>query len=319
MDLQRLPAKRLAVVGDLIHDEYIWGSVNRLNPEAPALLVDIKSTSSSPGGAANVAANVLSMGAQVNVYGVVGTDLPGSRTSEALRTMAADGTVQTVEGYTTPHKLRVMANHQQVLRVDSDPSTELPNEITDRVAEDVEAALPELDGLIISDYSKGLLTTELAHRLLVHTGLPVYVDPKDHFAMYAGATLIKPNLQEALAFTGEATPREAARELRTLLGLDVAITCGAEGMVVATEAGAPLDVPTLTLGVRDVQGAGDTAMAALALSRCAGATLEEAAVIANTAAGIAVSRAGTATVHLEDIQAVLPAVIADARRRQAWN
>lgn len=298
---------RLLVVGDMMLDEYLWGGVTRISPEAPVPVVDVKVEHMTAGGAGNVARNVAAMGAGCFVSSVVGNDRAGRHLRDLLGDV--EGWLTTVDRPTT-HKIRVVARQQQLVRVDSEITVEMHSEVLERVAQRAERELPHSDGLILSDYGKGLLTPTLARRLVASAksaDVPVFVDPKRELEPYSGARLIKPNAMEARNITGRRSLAEAACELRRYLISDIVITEGASGMI--TLGDELREVSTAAREMVDVQGAGDTALAALALACCAGANLYEAALIANAAAGVVVSKAGTATTTTEEIREALPAVL----------
>jgi D-beta-D-heptose 7-phosphate kinase/D-beta-D-heptose 1-phosphate adenosyltransferase len=222
-----------------------------------------------------------------------------------------------VPGRPTTHKTRVVARRQQIVRIDRETDEPLPEPAVSRLLTAVTAALPKVDGVVLEDYAKGLLSVEVGRPIMREAAgaeLPVSVDPKLDLAPFVGAALIKPNLPEAEALSGlrvrgEGDLEAVARRLQKLVGgADVAITRGGEGLVVFDGAGPGVAVPTVYQEVFDVQGAGDTIIAVLSLAQRVGATLWEAAVLANAAAAVVVGKTGTATANREELLRALPAV-----------
>jgi D-beta-D-heptose 7-phosphate kinase/D-beta-D-heptose 1-phosphate adenosyltransferase len=293
-------------------DEYIWGSVSRLSPEAPVPVVEVKAESFRLGGAGNVAANIQSLGGRVILAGVVGNDLPGERLIHEIEAagIKSDGVVVDRSRQTTI-KTRVVAGSQQIVRFDRESMSDLSKEAADRLLEVVTNRLAEADAVLISDYAKGVISKRVARQILSlarrHRKI-VVVDPKvHHFPLYKGATVITPNHHEALAFAHlpawgqEDLLAVAGRELlRKLEVKAILVTRGEAGMSLF-EDGRVTHIPAVAKEVYDVTGAGDTVLAALALAMASGASLREAAVIANHAAGVVVGRAGTATISREEL------------------
>ena len=314
---------RLLVVGDVMLDEYLWGDVERVSPEAPVPVVHVKRESRALGGAGNVVRNIVAMGAECVVCAVVGNDWAGDRLIDLLTDLGVDpsGVVRVGDRPTT-RKTRVEARSQQMVRFDRETDEPIPSSASRRLLRVVDAALPGVQGVILEDYGKGLLPVRLLRavmRRFNQAGIPVAVDPKTSVAAYRGADLFKPNLREVAALTGARIRSEhelyrAVARLRRRLGPgDIVVTRGSDGMTIFEGDAAPVDVPIARSEVFDVQGAGDTTIAALALTRLAGGSLLEAAVVANTAAGVVVGKVGTATANPEEILALLPAAIAAAR------
>jgi D-beta-D-heptose 7-phosphate kinase/D-beta-D-heptose 1-phosphate adenosyltransferase len=329
-DLRRLEALvlrfarvRLLVVGDVVLDEYLWGTVDRVSPEAPVPVVHVQDETLVLGGAANVARNAVALGARVALCSVVGDDPAGRRVAALVEALGVDPSGLVVAaGRPTTRKTRVVARSQQVVRFDRETHEPLAAASAARLLAALEAAIPGADGAVVEDYGKGVLapgTAAAAMRRLRAAGLPVAVDPKTSLAPYKGAALLKPNLREAEALSGVRIrgpadlARAAARLRRRAGGGAVAVTRGADGMTLFEEDGPGVAVATARREVFDVQGAGDTTIAALALALRAGATLFEAAVIANAAAGIVVGKVGTATASAAELRRALPASLAAAR------
>ncbi len=311
---------RLLVVGDVVLDEFILGDVTRVSPEAPVPVVQVKEQSLALGGAANVARNAASLGARVAVCGVVGDDEAGACVRDLMDGLGLDSSQLVVApGRPTTHKARIVARAQQVVRLDRESVEEPAPAIARCLRERVRDAAAGARAVVFADYGKGVLSQRLASALLrdaAAADVPVMVDPKDRVAPFRGAALLKPNLREAEALTGMAIrdafhlAAAAARLQKRIGGGDVVVTRGANGMTVLRAGQGAVDVPTVPREVYDVQGAGDTAMAALALALCAGADLFEAAVLANAAAGVAIGKFGTATASADEVRALLPAAVA---------
>ena len=320
--LDELHRVRLLVLGDLVLDEYVWGDVERVSPEAPVPVVHVQDETVVLGGAGNVARNVAALGGTVAFCSAVGDDAAGRRAADLLENLGADAKGLVVaEGRPTTRKTRVIARSQQIVRFDRETVEPLPPDLGRRLLEAVEVALPSCDGVVVEDYGKGVLSGQIggeAMRRFLDRGVPVAVDPKAALAPYRGATLVKPNLREAEALSGvqiggaEDLRRAAAYLCEELGGASVVVTRGGEGMTLFEGGGPGVDVHTAAREVFDVQGAGDTTIATLALALCGGASLLEAAVIANAAAGVVVGKVGTATASIEEVRALLPAAIAAA-------
>lgn len=315
----RFDRVRLLVIGDVVLDEYLWGTVERVSPEAPVPVVKVREETQVLGGAANVARNVVALGGRVSLCSVVGEDAAGRRIADLVMELGVDpvGLVATA-GRPTTRKTRVIARSQQVVRFDRETEDVLAADATRRLFAALDAALPACDGAILEDYGKGMLaqrTAAAAMKRLREAGLPVAVDPKSQLAPYRGAELVKPNLREAGLLSGVAIrddgdlARAAARLRRRIGGGAVVVTRGADGMTLFDGDGAGVPVPTARREVFDVQGAGDTTIAALALALRVGASFFEAAVIANAAAGVVVGKIGTATASADELREALPAAI----------
>jgi D-glycero-beta-D-manno-heptose-7-phosphate kinase len=306
------PGKRVLVIGDVMLDEYIWGEVRRISPEAPVPVVEARRRTYMPGGAGNTAANVVSLGGQAMLGGVVGRDYQAVKLSEALQQNGIEAAGLVVdEARPTTTKTRIVAHSQQVVRVDCEERTPLPAHLEDTVLQWVETCMGKADACILSDYSKGVVSTRLAAdviHLARQAGRPVVVDPKGtNYTKYRGATVVTPNVYEA----GRALDREVEAEgdflevgqrlLDILDGAALLITCGAQGMSLFTKGASTLHIAANARNVYDVTGAGDTVVSMLALALAAGATLKQAIDLANCAAGIVVGKFGTATVSLAEL------------------
>lgn len=318
--LARFSGLRVLVVGDVMLDEYQSGAVTRISPEAPVPIVRVDEVRHELGGAGNVARNLLCLGVQVDLVGIVGADREAGVLRRRLAELGLDagGVVESPSRPTT-HKLRVVARAQQMLRLDredesplaAEERTELEARIFDRIA--------ACDAVVLVDYDKGLFAEGLARTIIAAgraRGIPVAADPKRELQRFRGATLVKPNLAEACAAVGgrgddfESRCRLVEKLRFELAGADIVVTRGGEGVTALGGAGRAFDVPTRRLPVYDVQGAGDTSMAALVACRSAGASLFEACVVANAAAAIAVSKVGTAAPTRAELQAGLAEAVA---------
>jgi len=317
---------RLLVVGDLVLDEYVWGDVDRVSPEAPVPVVCVREETVVLGGAANVVRNLLALGASAQLVSIVGDDEAGDRARTMVTQLGVEPVgLVAVPGRATPRKTRVIARTQQVVRFDRE-CLDAPDAAVGRsVVAAVERAVGSgnIDGAVIEDYGKGVLAGSIAEsvmELLGGANIPTVVDPKSSVSAYRGAALLKPNLREAEALSGipirgdEDLNRAGQRIREQIGGGAVVVTRGADGMVLFEGAGAGVSVPTVPRAVFDVQGAGDTAIAALTLALRAGATLFEAAVIANAAAGVVVGKVGTATASASETGELLAAAIEVAQR-----
>lgn len=308
--LKKFGRSRILVVGDLMLDRYIWGRVKRISPEAPVPVVEVTGDTYSPGGAANVACNIAALGGQATVVGILGKD----RQAGVLRGLLADKGVNLIaveDERPTTVKTRVIAHSQQVVRFDMEDREKAGGSALRGILRGVEEALPGHDAVVVSDYKKGVVSTDVLkifNRAARHGrpgqtgrgGIFVAVDPKvGHFHLYRGLSAITPNLAEASAGSGmeikdeKTLVRAGTRLLKRLALKAVLITRGEDGMSLFLKEGVT-HIPTLAKKVYDVTGAGDTVIAAFTLAYAAGASLEEAALVANHAAGIVVAEVGTA-------------------------
>jgi D-beta-D-heptose 7-phosphate kinase/D-beta-D-heptose 1-phosphate adenosyltransferase len=321
--LAAFPAKRVLAIGDLMLDEFIWGKVSRISPEAPVPVVNVTGESYYPGGAANVARNLRELTPHTAVMGVAGTDPAGCRLVEVLheRGIGTSG-VQRDAGIRTSVKTRIIARNQQVVRVDREQKMALTPAQSALAMEQVERAAPEVDAIVVADYGKGFLSQHMADhicRVARMHGKILAVDPHPHTSLaWPGATAIKPNRAEAFLAAGvpasdpvspplaDAPLLEVGELLRRRWGCGLLlITLGEDGMLLFEGAQPPVHIPARAQEVFDVSGAGDTAISVLAMALAAGAPGREAAELANYASGIAVGKLGTATVSIDEIAAVL--------------
>ena len=309
--INRFESTGILVIGDLMIDQYIWGKVKRISPEAPVPVVEVTSENMLLGGAANVAHNITSLGGRAYITGIIGSDDIGKILINKLRenNINTDG-IAIDEDRPTTVKTRVIAHNQQVVRFDREVRSEISRTTYSTIIEYVKACLPKVKGIIISDYCKGLITRKLVKNIIDLAGPKRFVtaDPKiGHFNYYKGISLITPNINEAsfgsgIDITDESTLLEAGKILLDKLQCStVMITRGDEGMTLFEKSGKVRHIPTFAREVYDVSGAGDTVIATLSLSRAAGATLLDAANIANHAAGIVVGKMGTAVATKKEL------------------
>jgi rfaE bifunctional protein kinase chain/domain len=318
--LDRVAALRALVVGDLVLDEYRSGEVERVSPEAPVPIVRVRRSNSLLGGAANVARGVASLGADCELVGIAGEDREGETLLSLVDQLGIStaGITRTPDRPTT-HKLRVVARAQQMLRLDREEDSAIGPELAEEVRRAVAARIKDCDVVVLEDYDKGLFGDGLARWTIEFArsrGVLVVVDPKRDLARFRGASLVKPNLDEAMRFVvGSGMNFESRRSLLEKLqfelgGGEVVVTRGRYGMSALDEHGRVFDVPTRPLEVYDVQGAGDTSIAVLGLCRAAGASLVDACIVANTAASIAIEKVGTAAVGASELRGRLPEMLA---------
>ena len=276
LDLSGFSALRVLVVGDFMLDEYLWGRVSRISPEAPVAVVDVERETRTLGGAGNVVNNLVALGAQVEVLGLVGDDHPGSLLRRELSRLGVDDAGLFADPQRrTSRKTRVMGNTQQVVRIDRESRSPAGPDFLAAAASFLQDRLPRLSAIVLSDYAKGALTAPLLQEVIRRgrsQGTPVVVDPKGpDFSSYAGATVITPNRKEAELAAGRSLSRweelvRTGAALREDLGLDhLLITLGAEGMLLFPRQGPELHIPTRAQEVFDVSGAGDTVAAVVAL------------------------------------------------------
>jgi len=302
---------RVAVVGDLMLDRYLLGDIERISPEAPVPVVLVSSRRDALGGAANVAANVVAAGARCHLVGVVGNDSAGAALREALAAGGIDASgVHTLPDRPTTTKTRVVARGQQVCRVDEEVDHDLTADGFKQVTRLAVEALEDSDVLLLEDYDKGTLAPSMIPLLVDRARslrIPVVVDPKyRHFYSFAGATVFKPNRRELESALGtpidQAAPDPYRSAYRRANAEHLLVTLGADGMALVGSK-ETVRIPGNRRAVYDVSGAGDTVTAWVGLALAAGARMEEAAVMANVAAGIEVGKPGVATVSVEELLA----------------
>jgi D-beta-D-heptose 7-phosphate kinase/D-beta-D-heptose 1-phosphate adenosyltransferase len=304
------------VVGDFMLDRFIWGSVTRISPEAPVPVVHMTSEDHRAGGAGNVVNNIAALGSRATACGIVGTDGPARELLRLLQGIGADVSgLLTSRGVVTTQKTRIIAHQQQVVRVDRETREEFDTRILARLARYVVSRIRKHSAVIVSDYGKGVICDALLDALAARQERDPFlwvIDPKrPNFTRYRKASLVKPNVQEASAASGiEITDTRSlsAAGHRLLKRWDseaVLISRGEDGMSLFKRQGPVRHFPTAARDVYDVTGAGDTAVSACALTLAAGGTLEEATVMANIAAGVAVARVGTIAVTSRALRAAI--------------
>lgn len=315
--MSRFDGVRVLVVGDVMVDEYVWGQVERISPEAPVPVVDVRRESWVPGGAGNVVTNLRALGVSTDLLGLVGDDEPGrallaelTRRGVGVAGLIADSTRATIR------KTRVIAQHQQVVRVDREKREPIAEPLISKLLDLAYRVLTETDILVIEDYGKGIVTEEVCAGLIEKArelGRPVIVDPQKHrFHMYRQTTLVTPNLREGADAVG-VEPRNdddcvegIGRRLKEMLDCDmVLVTRGEGGMSLLKADGEFYTIPAAAREVFDVSGAGDTVVAAVAAGIGAGGRPEAACALANYAAGCVVAKLGTATVTRDEINEAL--------------
>jgi rfaE bifunctional protein kinase chain/domain len=305
--------RKIVVLGDVMLDEFVWGDVTRISPEAPVPVVDVRRESVHLGGAANVLANLVALGARACVIGVTGNDTAGERLRAVLHETTAlqsNGFLIVDEGRPSTTKTRIIAHNQLVVRADRESRNPVGSETEDRIISVLKDALQTADAFVVSDYDKGVVTARILAEILplAYERMPVLIDPKiRNFNFYRPATLVTPNHHEALRMANleddsDEGLHQAAGVIRARLGCDsVLVTRGDRGMMLLERDGDPVFVQTVGREVYDVTGAGDTVIATLAGALAAGASMIEAATLANHAAGVVVGKVGTATTSATEL------------------
>jgi len=310
--ISRFDKGSVLVIGDLILDEFIWGNVSRISPEAPVPVVWVKSENFMPGGCSNVASNICSLGGRAYVMGIVGCDDRGETLVNVMRESGiyVDDIFRDSSRPTTL-KTRVIAHHQQVVRIDRENTVPLSSEAMDFFMKQLDIRMAQIDAVCIEDYGKGVITAELVRRIVRLArkhGKIITVDPKeDHLSFYKGVTALTPNHHEAsglsqIRISDDASLEKAGRKLlKTLSCENVLITRGEQGMALFQNDRKAVSIPTMAQDVYDVSGAGDTVIATFTLARAMKALPVEAAFLANYAAGVVVGKVGTAAVTREEL------------------
>lgn len=311
--------KRIGVLGDFMLDEMLQGEATRISPEAPVPVVLVNHSNAAadfPGGAGNVAANIAALDGRAVPWGIIGADAHGQRLCELLEAHGIGPlTLVRERGRITPRKLRIAAHHQQLLRLDFEHVAPMAAATRRALARSLRGRMGRLSALIVSDYQKGSVDPALCREVLPLArakGVPVFVDPKPgHIEPCLGATAVTPNLQEAERFAGMAMRDRASLEKGGRLLIDrfqckyLLVTRGSEGMSLLGRDGSHVTISSRPRPVYDVTGAGDTVIATLALAVSAGASMKEAAQIANVAAGIVVMKFGTAQISRSELAEAL--------------
>jgi len=305
--LDRFTSARVAVLGDVMLDRYFWGRVDRISPEAPVPVVRVTGRTSRLGGAANVAANLHSLGVQVTLAALIGDDAMGVELNSLLSGQGIDsGSLLVESGRQTTEKVRIIAQSQQVVRADFETAFPLSSKSRDRfVAEFVDGA-DRFDALVVSDYGKGVVQEEYLQRIITtwrSKDKPILVDPHvGHFRWYRGATIVTPNTKEASSYYGVELNNDemlASVGFRMREELDLhalLITRGEDGMSLYLPDRTQINIPTVATSVYDVTGAGDTVISLLGAAFASGVPLTEAVVIANQAAGEVIKDLGTSAI-----------------------
>ena len=315
--IDRFSEAKIAVLGDIIMDEFIWGDVSRISPEAPVPVLDVERETKLLGGAANVVRNMGALGAEGILCGIVGDDMMGAEIVSELERMGlrSDG-VAVEKGRPTSIKTRVVARNQQIVRYDRESTAEIRTESVQKILDFATATFPHINAVVISDYGKGLISgplmkglKSLKKKMSIHPHMIVTVDPKTgNFEHYTGVDVITPNHHEAGQFCGfkivdDATLKKAGRKMLDALNCrSVLITQGKDGMTLFEREGEITHIPTVAKKVFDVTGAGDTVISAISLGLAVGMDLKAAAYVANIAAGIVVGEVGTSAAKAEVVK-----------------
>lgn len=327
--LKAMRGRRIAVIGDLMLDEWYWGSVRRISPEAPVPVVEVNDHTYTLGGAGNVANNLAALGAKVKVFGVIGHDEAGERLLGLFANLGVDASgVARVASRPTTQKMRIVAHNQQVVRADRESTSSVDGKVQQWLVRTLAHLDGSLDGVILSDYGKGLITRPLIQAVChFKKGAVIAADPKpQNLDAFVGVDWIAPNLAEVETAVGLHVKSDAdlARAAKILMkrtrAKHVLVTRGEHGMSLFSKKEKPLWVPAMARQVYDVSGAGDTVMSTLTLALAAGASMERAVTLANFAAGVVVEKLGTATATAKEIldfalHQGLPQKKSHARRR----
>lgn len=308
--ISRLGSRKVLVIGDLMLDTYTIGKARRISPEAPVAVVQVLREENRPGGAGNVILNLASMGAQVVAVGRIGNDAPGEILRNALIAENVDVRGLIVQANVfTPVKNRIIAENQQIVRVDHEQITSIPEMLEQQVIEMLPSLLNGVAVVAISDYGKGFLSRTLLSSIIEQAkalGIPVIADPKGlDFSKYSGVTVIKPNLSEAYAAAGMLPDADLGNVAEKVLQMAQAkvlmVTRSEAGISIFHRTGERQDFPVKAREVKDVTGAGDTVLAMLTFAIANGLTIEEAVQLSNVAAGLAIERFGCARITLSDL------------------
>lgn len=307
--------KRIAVIGDVMLDKYVYGEVNRISPEAPVQVVDIKATEYKLGGAANVANNIKSLEAEPILIGMIGNDYEGDHFLETMKRqkLTTRGIFKDRTRPTTS-KTRVIAHSQHIIRIDSEKKMDIMGRAAEDMFRYLKANLSSFESVILQDYNKGILSKEMIHRIISlckSKGKPVYVDPKfDNFFEYKDVTIFKPNRKEiqdalGLRIDGDDSAFDAGKRLLDIINCEwLILTRGEKGMMLFDKEKGKLvvyNIPTRALRVADVSGAGDTVISTLAVTLSGGAGIKEAIVLANYAAGHVCEEVGIVPIYKKDL------------------
>jgi len=314
--IKALPGKKVLVFGDLMVDEYIWGKASRISPEAPVPVVEVGEQSYVLGGASNVANNIRSLQGEVCLVGVIGQDETGKMLLQDLESKGINTEGIMVDSTRpTTLKTRIIAHNQQVVRIDREKRSPLEKSLEERIIRHLQEIIEKIDALIISDYGKGVITPYLSAQLIAlarRYGKVIAVDPKgSDYSKYKGAAILTPNKKETetalnTELNTEEKLMEGGKNLLADLALDsLLVTRGEQGMSLFLQDGEVFHIPAVTSKVYDVTGAGDTVISTLVLALAAGASLKEATLLSNYAAGVVVKKVGTSTVTVEEIEGIV--------------
>lgn len=314
--IDRFSDTRILVIGDIIIDEYIWGDVSRISPEAPVPIVEIRQETKMLGGAANVINNIASLGGKPILCGVIGDDHMGREIENKIKNMGLSSEGIIIESdRPTSIKTRVVAHNQQVVRFDRESRNKILSESIESILDFIEQRRDRLDAIIVADYGKGVISAELMkglRKLVRDSDIILAIDPKaGHFEYYQGVDVITPNHHEAGAFcqmeiVDEETLIQAGKRMMKELNCRaLLITQGKDGMTLFENGGEISHIPTIAKKVFDVTGAGDTVISTFSLGLASGLDLKSAAIISNFAAGIVVGEVGTSTVKAEELKKVI--------------
>lgn len=310
--LRNFAGKRIAVVGDLMVDSYYWGIVNRVSPEAPVPVVDVVSESIRLGGAANVANNIQTLGGEPLLVGLIGDDHPGNMFLNILKEQGLDdeGIVKDTSRPTTI-KTRVIAHGQHVVRIDNESKADCPEQLQHRIIDAVKYKIHDIDGIILEDYNKGVITQQIIHEIIAVArkyNKIITADPKfNNFFEYKNVTVFKPNKRETEeAIGGKLRTNDdvlgACRKLmETLQAENILLTRGEEGLTLFESNGEVSHMNSLVTNVQDVSGAGDTVISTLTMALVSGATIREAAALANCAASVVVGAVGIVPIRPDQL------------------
>ncbi len=303
---------KILVAGDLILDEYLWGGVTRISPEAPVPVLETRSENLSLGGAANVAHNLVALGCEVYLVGAIGQDEKGDKLLSLIEenNIHSGGIFRFVHRPTTS-KMRIIAHNQQILRIDKEDNRPITEETEKKILDFISKTVPDMDGVICSDYQKGILTEKVLKHLLQRarsSKKQVIVDPKSaDFSLYKGATVLTPNQAEVersvpIKVNSKEDLERAAQYLLTLTKAEaLLVTRGKDGMILYGSKGKPVEIPTVAREVFDVTGAGDTVVSVFGMALFVGFDFRDSAWLSNMAGSIVVGKVGTAVVTLNEI------------------
>ena len=307
---------KVLVIGDLMIDEYLWGSVDRISPEAPVPVVSVQKESHALGGAGNVIHNLVAMGAEVTAIGTAGTGKTGQMIFEKLEDLGieTDGVISEPQRPTT-RKTRVIASNQQVLRIDKEIKKNINADTLEKLGKIIESKISNASLVIISDYDKGLVTRELVQKIVTLAekyNILTLADPKSlNFSKYERVSILTPNKKEAslaanMDIKSEKDLFDAGWKIMDQVKLErLLLTCGKDGMVLFEKGREPYTIESKARQVFDVSGAGDTVISLLGLGLATGGTFKQSASIANVAAGIVVAKIGTATASIDELKRAL--------------